>query len=170
MNREEATLGIFTSGDDLLSALRELRGKGYPIQEVYSPIPLEEVSQALSLKPSIIRAITLAGGILGGSSLVALGAYAHSSFHLITSGKPIIPPIPFVIVFFEGLVLLAVIFTVAAWILEGRLPRVHFPRGYDRRFSQDRFGIVVPAAPGTNEEISRILKQAGAEEVLHVPP
>jgi hypothetical protein len=99
---------------------------------------------------------------------VGLAVYAHLSFKLITSGKPIIPPVPFVVPFFEGMVLLAVIFAVIAWVLKGRLPRVHLPAAYDPRFSEDRFGVLVAYRDGEREEISKLMKDAGAEEVRDV--
>ena len=99
---------------------------------------------------------------------MGLAVYAHLSFKLITSGKPIMPPIPFVVPFFEGMVLLAVIFAVVSWVLKGRLPRVRLPAAYDPRFSEDRFGILVAYRDGEREDISKLLKDAGAEEVRDV--
>jgi len=124
------------------------------------------------MKPSIVRIITLLGGILGGISLVGLGVYAHLSFKLITGGKPILPAVPWVIVLFEGTVLAAAISSVIAWIVIGRLPRIHYPkravRRYDPRFSEDRFGIFVSCTETQSGPIKKILQEAGAEEVRDV--
>jgi len=79
-----------------------------------------------------------------------------------------LPPIPFVVPFFEGTILLAVIFAVVSWVLKGRLPRVHLPSAYDRRFSEDRFGILVSYTNGQRDIIQRLLEEAGAEEVRDV--
>jgi hypothetical protein len=73
-----------------------------------------------------------------------------------------------VVLFFEGMVLLAVIFAVIAWVLKGRLPRVQLPAAYDPRFSEDRFGVLVAYRDGDRDEILKMMKDAGAEEVRDV--
>jgi molybdopterin-containing oxidoreductase family membrane subunit len=168
MAHEPALLGIFPYLDDLLAALRHAKKEGFKILTVFSPIHFSEIQQILGHKPSTVRYLCLAGGILGGVSLVSLAVYAHLSFRLVTSGKPILAWVPFVIVFFEGTVLLAVIFAVAAWILKGRLPRVRLHAAYDPRFSEDRFGILVGYQGEEREAIRELLMEAGAEEIRDV--
>jgi hypothetical protein len=168
MAHDPAVLAIFPYLDDLLAALRKLKGAEAKILTVFSPFHFSEIQQIVGHKPSTVRYLTLAGGILGGTSLVGLAVYAHLSFKLITSGKPVIPPIPFVVPFFEGTVLLAVIFTVCSWVLKGRLPRFQLPAAYDTRFSEDRFGILVACPDGQRDSILKLLQDVGAEEVRDV--
>ena len=168
MAHEQALLGIFPYLDDLLAALRHAKKEGFKILTVFSPIHFSEIQQILGHKPSTVRYLCLAGGILGGVSLVSLAVYAHLSFRLVTGGKPILAWVPFVVVFFEGTVLLAVIFAVAAWILKGRLPRVRLHAAYDPRFSEDRFGILVGYQGEEREAIRELLTEAGAEEIRDV--
>jgi len=168
MAPDPALLGIFPYLDDLLGALRKAKEEGFKILTVFSPIHFSEIQEILGHKPSPVRYLCLAGGILGGLSLVSLAVYAHLSFRLVTGGKPVLPWIPFVVVFFEGTVLLAVIFAVAAWILKGRLPRVRSNPAYDPRFSEDRFGILVGYQGEEREAIRELLAEAGAEEIRDV--
>jgi hypothetical protein len=168
MAHDPALLGIFPYLDDLLAALGQVKKGGFKILTVFSPIHFSEIQEILGHKPSPVRYFCLAGGILGGVSLVGLAVYAHLSFRLITSGKPVLPWIPFVVVFFEGTVLLAVIFAVIAWVLKGRLPRVRSNPAYDPRFSEDRFGILVGYQEEEREVILKLLKEAGAEEIRDV--
>ncbi len=168
MGHDPALLGIFPALDDLLAALRKIKSMEFKILTVFSPIHFSEIQEVMGYKPSIVRFLILAGGILGGTSLVGLAVYAHLSFKLVTSGKPIIPPVPFVVVFFEGMILLGVIFAVISWVLKGRLPRAHLPAAYDPCFSEDRFGVLVACPDGERETISKLLKDAGAEEVRDV--
>jgi hypothetical protein len=168
MAHDQALLGIFPYLDDLLGALRQVKKEGFRILTVFSPIHFSEIQEILGHKPSTVRYFCLAGGILGGVSLVGLAVYAHLSFRLITGGKPVLAWIPFVVVFFEGTVLLAVIFAVAAWILKGRLPRVRSNPAYDPRFSEDRFGILVGYRGEEREAILKLLQNAGAEEIRDV--
>jgi hypothetical protein len=168
MAHDPALLGIFPYLDDLLAALRQVKKKGFNILTVFSPIHFSEIQEILGHKPSKVRYFCLAGGILGGVSLVGLAVYAHLSFRLVTGGKPVLAWIPFVVVFFEGTILLAVVFAVAAWILKGRLPRVRSNPAYDPRFSEDRFGILVGYQGEEREAILNLLRNAGAEEIRDV--
>ena len=88
MAHDPALLGVFPYLDDLLAALRKLKGAEHKILTVFSPIHFSEIQEIMGYKPSIVRYLALAGGILGGTSLVGLAVYAHLSFKLITSGKP----------------------------------------------------------------------------------
>ena len=168
MAPDPALLGIFPYLDDLLAALRRAKKEGFRNLTVFSPIHFSEIQEILGHKPSVVRYLCLAGGILGGVSLVSLAVYAHLSFRLVTGGKPILAWIPFVVVFFEGTVLLSVIFAVAAWVLSGRLPRVRPNPAYDPRFSEDRFGILVGYQGEEREVILKFLQEAGAEEIRDV--
>ena len=168
MRGKEGLLAVFMYVDDLFAVLQTLKERAIRIETVYSPLRLPEINEILDKKPSIVRLITLIGGILGGVSLVALAVYAHLSFRLITSGKPVFPRVPWVIVAFEGVILLAVIFSVCAWILKGHLPRAHTAPAYDRRFSEDRFGVVVLCTDAQRKEVRAFLESSGAEEVRDV--
>jgi len=168
MARNPGLLGIFPYLDDLLAALRNLKEARSNILAVFSPIHFSEIQVIMGYKPSLVRYFALIGGILGGTGLVSLAVYAHLSFRLNTGGKPVLAWIPFVVPFFEGTVLLAVIFTVVAWVLKGRLPRVRLTSAYDPRFSEDRFGVLVACKDGERDTILKILKDAGAEEVRDV--
>ena len=167
MNKQ-GLLAVFTYVDDFLSALRSLKNENHKIENVFSPLRLPEIQEIMGPKPSGVRFITLLGAAFGGLGTVSLAVYAHLSFNLITSGKPVLPWTPWVIVCFEGAILGAVIFSVLAWILKGHLPRLSTSKGYDPSFSQDRFGILV-ACSGTEEENIRILlAESGAGEVRRV--
>jgi hypothetical protein len=168
MAPEPAILGIFSYLDDLLAALKKVKKENGRILTVFSPIHFSEIQEIVGHKTSTVRYLTLVGGILGGTSLVGLAVYAHLSFKLITSGKPVIPPIPFLVPLFEGTILLAVIFTVLSWVLKGRLPRIKLPAAYDPRFSEDRFGVLVACPEGKREMVLKLLKDTGAEEVRDV--
>jgi hypothetical protein len=168
MAHKEGLLGVFTYVDDLLLALRKLKEGSYAIERVHSPLHLPEVEEILGKKPSTVRIFTLLGGIVGGLGVTALAVYSHLSFSLITSGKPVLPWVPWVVVCFEGAILGAVLSAVAAWVFKGGLPRLQPAKGYDSRFSQDRFGILVACAAEEQEQVRKVLERAGAEEVQSV--
>ncbi len=55
---------------------------------------------------------------------------------------------------------------VAALLIAGRIPRIHYAKGgYDPRFTEDRYGVEVYADPGTLDRTRAIMKESGAEEI-----
>jgi hypothetical protein len=168
MHGRQGLLAVFMYVDDLFAVLRTLKEQATRIETVYSPLRLREIDEILGKRPSIVRFLTLLGGILGGTGMVGLAIYAHLSFRLITSGKPVFPRVPWVIVCFEGVILLAVIFSVCAWVLKGRLPRVRPAPTYELRFSEDRFGVLVSCTDAEREKVRTLLETSGAEDVRDV--
>jgi hypothetical protein len=165
---KEAVLGVFAYTDDLVDGVRRVRQKGYEVAHVFSPVRIEEIDAIRGRHGSPVPFLTLIGGVLGGVMLVTLAVHSHLSFKLITGAKPILPVVPWVIVCFEGIILLSVVFSVVTWILKGRLPRFRPPVGYDPRFSDDLFGALVLCTGMTRGDISDLLTDAGAMEVRHV--
>ncbi len=162
----QGLVGTFVYLDDVLSAIQRLREEKIIIRNVYSPMRRPEILEALQTKPSKIRLVTLIAAILGGCSGLGLATYAHLRWNLITSGKPILPWIAWVVIFFEVLILISVLSTVAALLSAGRIPRINYGRGgYRPQFSGDRFGIEIYGNPPELDRARAILKDSGAEEV-----
>jgi molybdopterin-containing oxidoreductase family membrane subunit len=161
-------VGVFPYLDDLLVCVRRLRETPLKIEHIYSPTPHHEIEEALQLTPSPIRYFALIGGAVGALSGLALATYAHVQWHLITSGKPVLAWVPFFVIAFEGCILLGVLSTLIGLSMMTRLPRIRLPDGYDPRFSQDRFGILVSCDEAEQETVSKLLKEAGADEVKKV--
>ena len=159
-------VGIFVYLDDVLNAIEKLDEERIVIKNVYSPVKSPEILEAMKIKPSGIRAVSLIAAIFGGCSGLALATYAHLRWNIITSGKPILPWIPWVVIFFEVLILISVLSTVAALLIAGRLPRINYGKGgYRPRFSGDRFGIEIYGNPPELDRARGILKESGAEGI-----
>ncbi len=169
MSTISGLVGVFSYLDDVLSAIERLQQEKVVIRNVYSPTKRPEILEAMKTKPSGIRLVTLVAAILGGCSGLALAGYAHLRWGLITSGKPILPWIPWVIIFFEVLILISVLTTVAALLIAGRIPRLHYTKGgYSPRFTEDRYGVEIYADLGTLERARAIMNESGAEEVNEI--
>ena len=90
--------------------------------EVLSAEPLHELGETISGK-SRLPAFVLAGaalGIVAGWSMAALTARLYP---LNTGGMPVVAALPTGSVTYESMMLLAVLFTLAGMLLEGRLLR-----------------------------------------------
>jgi len=165
MKNEHTLVAAFGRIDDFLSCLRVLRHEGHDIRSVFSPVSLPGIQEILGMGKSRTRLFTLIGGIVGGISLVSLAVYAHLSFKLIVYGKPVLAWIPWVVVAFEGTILLGALSAFISWVLKAGLPRLSLDPGYSPEFSGHRFGVVVAATGEKRSEAERILREGGAEEV-----
>ncbi len=166
MANKKGVLGIFPYLDDLLAALEALKKDGWKVHTVFSPVPRPEIQEALGIKPSPVRYFTLIGGITGSITGFSLACYSNLKWSLITSGKPVLAWIPFVVIGFEFTILFGVLATIVGWLLQARLPRFRFPSHYDPRFSEDRFGILVFGEGGEVAVIKELYCKAGAESVV----
>ena len=83
-------------------------------------------------------------------------------------GKPILAWVPFVVVSFEFAILFGVLFTLTGMLIQTRMPRLKIPGPYDPRFTEDRFGVLIPCSETEREGVIHLLKEAGAEEVRQV--
>jgi molybdopterin-containing oxidoreductase family membrane subunit len=160
-------IAIFSRRSGLKNALQALREKKVAVQAVYSPVPLHEVEEALSARPSSVRYFTLTGALLGIATGIFLSAYTSLQWNFIVSAKPVVSYVPMVIVAFEFCILLAIVFNLLGMLINSRLPKLRIPVHYDTRFTQDRFGVLVGCAQTEQEPVAALLKQSGAEEVRY---
>jgi hypothetical protein len=169
MAKKLSVVGIFAYLDEVVAALKELKKEKVQIDSVYSPMPRHEIREVLGvpqLGPG--RFFTLAGGIVGIFTGIFLVWYTASQWRFVVGGKPPIPVYPTVIPAFEFFILISVFFTLAGLLIKNRMPKMRLSAHFDKRFTQDRFGIVVYCTDGDREKISGILKESGAEEVRQV--
>ena len=158
-------VGVFGDLDSTVLALRELKSKGYDGVTVYSPVPRHELDDVIDAPVSPVRVFTLVGGLTGCTLGFAYAIGTSVDWPLITGGKPIISLPPFIIIGFELTILIGALSTVAGMLLNSRLPKFRAAPGYDPRFSNDKFGVLVQGGPAQVSGAEAILKAAGAEEV-----
>ncbi len=113
-----------------------------------------------------MRAYTLIGGI-GGCAIGAwITLYMSLDWPVQVGGKPIGSIPPYVVIMFEMTVLFGALNTLLGVALNAlRGARRRGTIAYDPRFTNDKFGIFVPAAAADAGKVEALLKGAGAEEV-----
>jgi len=160
-------LGIFSHMDDLIDGINHFKSKGVERNlKVYSPAPLHQVEDTLAEPTSPVRRFTLLGGLTGATFGYVFTSFTSLDWILPTSGKPIVSPVAFTVIAFELTVLFGSIFTLFGIILNAKLFRKREGL-YDDRFTDDKFGIWVPCPASEHEEMDRVLKELGAEEVKY---
>jgi hypothetical protein len=166
----EQILGIFAHVDTTVRAVEELKAKGYHDLTVYTPVPVHEIEEVVERDRPVskVRIFTLLGGLTGLASGWLLTAWSSLKWGLIVGGKPPIGlPVspPYIIIMFELMILFGGIATVIGMITLGRLPKFRTSSTYDRRFTNDRFGVAVQCTADRAASVREILRSAGAEEV-----
>ena len=158
-------LGAFSQLDTTVAAIKKLRAAGHTDFTVYSPIPRHEIEDALGQPVSPVRAFTLVGGIAGCAVGAWITLWMSADWPVQVGGKPIGSIPPYVVIMFEMTILFGALSTIL-----GILFNVLFGARrtgtilYDPRFSNDRFGIFVPAGSDTVAKVESLLREAGAEE------
>ena len=137
----------FDTPTGLVEAATKARLAGYRKMDAYSPIPIDELNEALDLKRTRLPLLVLIGGILGGTAGFSLEAWASAiAYPMNVGGRPLISWPQFIPVTFETTVLGAALTAfIGMWALN-KLPQPYHPVfNVDAfaRASTDRFFLVI---------------------------
>lgn len=142
-------LADFATPDQLLTAIGEVRKRGYTKFEAYTPFPIHGIDEAMGARRSKLGWVVLTGGLIGGASALLLQWYVGAvSYPLIIGGKPLFAIEPSIPITFELTVLLASFGAVFGMFALNGLPRFHHPVFNYKKWkgaTDDRFLLVVEA-------------------------
>jgi hypothetical protein len=162
-------LGSFLHVDALHDAVKSAKAQNIEVVDVFSPVPVEQLTTLLSPARSPVRFVTFVGGLLGIVGGFALGIVSAMIWDTVVGGKPVTNHVPFVVIAFEGLILLGALATFVALFVFGKLPYTRFPgKAYQPEFSKDRFGLWLGGPKHEAEKVREFLNQAGAVVVVDV--
>jgi hypothetical protein len=139
----------FTTPTALVEATNRARLRGFRQMDAYSPIPIEELNDALGLRRTRLPRLVLLGGILGGTAGFGLEYWASVIAYPMNIGaRPYNSWPHFIPVTFELTVLGAALTCfVGMWALN-KLPQPYHPvfnvPAFDRA-SSDRFFLCIEA-------------------------
>ncbi len=169
MSSTKYILGLFDDPDDMMTGIDKLQKNSVPIYDVYTPMPIHGIEAKLGIKESRLGYAAFMFGCLGGTVIFSLVYYfmVHD-WPMNIGGKPNFAVPDFIPVTFEWTVLFTAFgmtftFFYATHLFPGRAPRV-----MDLRATDDRFVIAIDAKGNVpHEDITNLLKEAGAVEVKH---
>jgi hypothetical protein len=164
MKGNTVVTGVFSYIDDLLKVIEEAKQAGWEYT-VYAPCPNHEIEEAASPAKSPVRFVTFTGAFIGLCSGFGLAVWTSLDYPMRTSAKDIVSPPGFVVAGYEWTILFGALSTLMAMFFFGRFPTIFRSPGYDKRFSQTKFGIVVGCDSSEVEKIGSKLSSSGAEEV-----
>lgn len=137
----------FDNPTALVAAANRARLEGYREMDAYSPIPIEELSEALGLPRTKVPLVTLVGGILGGLGGYGLEYWSQTiAYPLNIGGRPYHSWPHFIPVTFETTVLGAALACfVGMWAMNS-LPMPYHPTFNVPEFARaslDRFFLCI---------------------------
>lgn len=165
---QSGVLGIFAHLDTTLAAVGRLQEHSLPNLRVISPVPRHEIFEAVNPRPSPVRFYALVGAVTGtfaGLALAVVTSLLMEPMAFRVGGKPVVAWPAYFVIGFEVTILLGTLGTLLGFMIHAWLPRRTVRKSYHPRFTEDRFGVFVPCERNRWDEVTRLLEQAGAEEV-----
>jgi len=139
----------FDSPTTLVAAAHKTHAAGYKKIDAYSPIPIEELAEAIGFHHNGVPLVVLVGGILGCVSGYAMQWWIHTvSYPLNIGGRPLNSWPAFIVVTFEMTILFAGIAAVFGMLALNGLPMPYHPVFNVPRFalaSRNRFFLCIEA-------------------------
>jgi hypothetical protein len=157
-------LAEYDSVGKAIAGIKQLRAAGHDDLDVFSPIPYEELEEAMGIVSSPVRRWALIGGITGLVTAYALTALTSLAYPLITQGKPIVSLPAYFIIMFELTILFTGLFGFAGVLFHTHKTRRRLSPAYRESFSVDRYGVFVPGQAGS-EAVENIMRDTGAVAV-----
>ena len=164
MKGNKAVVGVFGYLDDTIKALRAVKEDKHDYR-VYSPVPRPEIEHETLPQKSPVRFFTGTGAVTGVTFGFSLAIMCSLDYPMRVSAKDIVSVPGFFVVGYECTILFGALATLLALIVMCRLPDMLRKVGYDPRFTNDKFGIVVGVDSSQVEQVKETLRKAGAEEV-----
>jgi hypothetical protein len=164
----------FEDPNDLVAAAHRSYAEGYRVMDAYSPLPIEELSEAIGFHHTRLPLIVLIGGIVGCIGGFLLQWWVHTiAYPLNIGGKPFNSWPAFIPVTFECTILGAALFAVFGMLALNGLPEPYHPVFNVPRFalaSRNRFFLCIEARdPKFDLERTReFLEALGPREVTTV--
>jgi hypothetical protein len=167
-------LAEFDTPQKLVVAARRSREAGYRRVEAYTPFPIEELNEALALRPSRLPWIVLGGAVVGGLAGFLLQYWFNViEYPMNIGGRPHNSWPAFLVPTFETTVLASALAAVLGMFALNGLPMPHHPVFNVERFalaSRNRYFLCIEARDRRFDrgETQRFLESLQASEVSEI--
>lgn len=166
---EPVLAGIWSDEDSFLSAIKELKQRGYKKISAITPCPVHGLEDLLEIKRSWIPWVTFVFGSTG--CLFGLWFTWWTSavdWPLIVGGKPFWSLPAFIPVIFECTILLGALSSVAALFYACKIPSVD-PPVLDKDLTSHKFALYFSLKDKrlSTGELEKAFLAVGAEKIIH---
>lgn len=161
--------GLFDDDDVLMQGVKNLRGNGIRIKEVYTPFPVHGLDHAMGLPPTRLAIAAFLYGLVGLTFSILLTYYIMVvDWPQDIGGKPSfswLENMPaFVPIMFECTVLFAGHLMVITFLIRNGMYPGRPAMNPDPRTTDDKF-LVEIEAEGDTSKIMEVLQSSGAIEI-----
>jgi len=167
MSQVNSIYGLFPGPHSAERGMNALRDAGVPTDKivVMASEPFEEYSFAQSDRSTWMGWIAVGGGVFGAIAGFSLAWFVQTAYPLAAGGMPLVAPWPTGIVTYELTMMSAVLVTVIALLVGGRMPDWS-EKLYDPEISYGKvlIGVVDPSDESRTSLEDR-LRRAGAEKI-----
>jgi hypothetical protein len=178
----------FANPATISHAAEKLRDMGFKKWDVYAPIPIHGIDEAMGLKPSRVSNVVACGAIMGLTAAIILQwwtsagftvpikwLHQFSGYPMDNGGKPNNAFEQFTPVMFEVTVLFSAISAFVSVFVLNKLPKHYHPLAKHPRFlrvSDDRFIIAIEAADPQFDidKTKALLAEIGGSHIEEVQP
>lgn len=171
--RIDGLLADFGTPERLIAAAQAARDAGLPGIDAFTPFPVDELNEILSIQENRIARLGFVGGLTGAIAAYAMQIATNLDYRLDIGGRPLVTLQGFALIGFELTVLFSVAFMVAGFFVLSHLPRYHQPIFFVERFeraTRDGFFLFMPASGADDVRERRLfLERLGAETIDEVP-
>lgn len=165
MRGEKVVTGVYTYLDDAMRAIDVAKSKNLDFK-TYSPTYVHEFDEYANDKRSNARFFTGIGAITGLISGFTLAIMCALDYPMRVSAKDLVAPPAYIVIGYECTILFGGLCTLLSILVLCGVPNIFKKPGYDPRFSDDKFGVVIACDPKSVDEISDAVRATGADEVL----
>jgi hypothetical protein len=164
----------FGNPTHLVAAARRTYEAGYRRINGYSPFPIEELSEAIGFRRTILPVIVLIGGIVGGTAGFLMQYWMEViDYPLNVGGKPFNSWPAFIPITFECTVLFAAFAAVFGMLALNKLPQPYHPVFNAPNFAlatRDSFFLVIEASDRKfeHDQVMSFLRDLKPKDVLDV--
>lgn len=161
---------LYDDDDVLLKGIKDVRDKGFNVDEVYSPFPIHGLDPVMGLKRTRIAIAAFLYGVLGLTTAISM-TYGMMivDWPMNIGGKPSFTwgeNMPaFVPIMFELTVFFAAHLMVWTYFAKNGLYPGRKAQNPDPRTTDDKFLMEVDLGRGDKEELMTLLRNSGAIEI-----
>lgn len=160
-------VGCFDEEATLFSAVKNVRKKGYKLQDVYTPFPIHGLDKVMGLRDTSLHTAGFIYGITGTSTALGFISWVFTkSWPLNIGGKPHFALPAWIPIMFELTVLFSAVGMVLTFCYLCQLAPFVKKHHFHLRSTDDLFVMVIECTSKTNEgEVSSFLGSLGAKEI-----
>ena len=167
MSKKKFVVGAFDDEAVLFPAVKQVRKSGYKIHDVYTPMPIHGLDEAMGLRDTSLHTAGFFYGLAGTCTALGFITWALTyDWPLNFGGKPFFALPAWIPITFELTVLFSAVGMVLTFCYLCQIAPFVKKDHFHLRATDDLFVMVIECTEKTNEnEVSQFLTDLGAKEV-----